>query len=90
MDFIRRNSLLVTPGSEGLMITVLASSLRDLGLSPGPWPCLCVMCMGDILFSQRFQQELAAGQNFLLVQLFFSRLLLKVKECNKLNKGKEK
>ena len=88
MDFIRRNSLLVTPGSEGLMITVLASSLRDLGLSPGP--CLCVMCMSDILFSQRFQQELAAGQNFLLVHLFFSRLLLKVKECNKLNKGKEK
>lgn len=71
MDFIRRNSLLVTPGSEGLMITVLASSLRDLGLSPGPWPYLCVMCMGDILFSQRCQQELAAGQNFLLVHPFF-------------------
>lgn len=72
MDFIRRNSLLVTPGSEGLMINVLASSLRDLGLSPGPWPCLCVMCMGDIVFSQRFQQELAAGQNFLLVRLFLA------------------
>lgn len=52
MDFIRRNSLLVTPGSEGLMITVLASSLRDLGLSPGPWPCLCVMCMGDIVLTE--------------------------------------
>lgn len=52
MDFIRRNSLLVTPGSEGLMITVLASSLRDLGLSPGPWPCL-VLCVWVTYCSHR-------------------------------------